>query len=111
MDDSVRDGAPTVQGCPLDRVLQLLSGEWTPHILWALATHGPTRHGALRRRVAGISAKVLTERLRMLEAEGLVYRDVVATVPPQVTYGLTELGRSLDVSLQGMDHLAGRIGS
>ena len=44
-----------LRGCPLDHVLRLLSGEWTTHVLWVLSTNGPTRHGALRRLVDGIS--------------------------------------------------------
>ena len=64
-----------LQGCPLDRVLRLLSGEWTTHILWVLSTNGPTRHGALKRLIGGISSKVLTDRLRMPEAEGVVYSE------------------------------------
>jgi len=109
MDDTAPGLRPLAQGCPLDRVLHLLSGEWTPHILWSLAAHGPTRHGALRRRIGGISTKVLTERLRMLEAEGLIYRHAEPTVPPKVTYGLTALGRELDAALKGMDHVAASV--
>lgn len=50
--------------------MRLLSGEWTTHILWVLSINGPTRHGALKRLIDGISSKVLTDRLRMPEAEG-----------------------------------------
>ncbi len=51
-------------GCPLERTLRLLWREWTPHILWVLGQSGPTSFGDLRRRLDGISPKVLTERLR-----------------------------------------------
>ena len=94
------------QGCPLDQVLRLLSGEWTVHILWLLSTRGPTRHGELRRRIGGISSKVMTDRLRLLEAEGIVYRHHEPTVPPKVTYGLTERGRTLDQALRAMERVA-----
>ena len=94
------------RGCPLDRVLRLLSGEWTTHILWVLSTSGPTRHGGLRRLVEGISSKVLTDRLRLLEAEGIVFRDYEPTVPPKVTYGLTERGRRLDQALREIEAIA-----
>lgn len=100
-------GAAIPQGCPLDRVLRLLSGEWTTHILWMLSTNGPTRHGELRRLIEGISSKVLTERLRMLEAEGVVFRDYEPTVPPKVTYGLTERGHELDGALRAVEQVAG----
>lgn len=100
---------PTVpRGCPLDNLLRLLGAQWTPHILWVLSHEGPTRFGALRRRLDGISAKVLTERLRSLEAEGIVYREHVATIPPQVTYGLTAKGRELAEVLGGLDRVAAR---
>ena len=102
------DGRGIVRGCPLDRVLRLLSGEWTTHILWVLGTNGPTRHGELRRLIEGISSKVLTDRLRMLEREGIVFRDYEPTVPPKVTYGLTEHGRDLDAALRGMEAVAAR---
>ena len=94
------------QGCPLDQVLRLLSGEWTTHILWVLSTSGPTRHGELRRRIGGISSKVMTDRLRLLEAEGIVFRDYEPTVPPKVTYGLTDRGRTLDQALRAMEQVA-----
>ena len=97
------DGRGIARGCPLDRVLRLLSGEWTTHILWVLGTNGPTRHGELRRLIEGISSKVLTDRLRMLEGEGVVFRDYEPTVPPKVTYGLTDRGRELDAALRGME--------
>lgn len=99
-------GPAIPRGCPLDHVLRLLSGEWTTHILWVLSTNGPTRHGALRRLVEGISSKVLTDRLRVLEAEGIVFRDYEPTVPPKVTYGLTDRGRRLDGALREIEGIA-----
>ncbi len=101
-------GAPITRGCQLDRVLRILSGEWTIHILWVLRKNGPTRHGELRRLVEGISSKVLTDRLRMLEAEGIVFRDYEPTVPPKVTYGLTDLGLELDQTLRAIENIAKR---
>jgi DNA-binding HxlR family transcriptional regulator len=56
------------------------------YILWVLDTNGALRFGELRRKVEGISPKVLTERLRMLEAIKIVQRDYEPTIPPQVTY-------------------------
>lgn len=96
------------RGCPLDHLLRLLGAQWTPHLLWALSHEGPTRFGALRRRLEGISAKVLTERLRALEEDGIVYREHVPTIPPQVTYGLTARGRELADVLGGLDRVAAR---
>ena len=74
---------------PMHRMLGVLAGPWTIYLLWVLYTEGPMRFGALRRRIEGISTKVLTERLRLLEAEGFLTRHYEPTVPPQVTYSPT----------------------
>ena len=79
--------------CPMDAILRLLMGPWTTYIIWILSTQGPLRFGALKRAVPGISTRVLTERLRMLERAGVVWREQSQTIPPAVTYGLTERGR------------------
>jgi DNA-binding HxlR family transcriptional regulator len=78
------------------------------YILWVLANSGPTRFGALKRKIEGISTKMLTERLRMLEQEGILYRHYEPTIPPQVTYGLTERAKELMVILNQLDDLAQR---
>ncbi len=108
MTKDASSAAAVPQGCPLDRVLRLLSGEWTTHILWVLSKNGPTRHGELRRLVEGISSKVLTDRLRMLEEKNIVFRDYEPTVPPKVTYGLTDLGLELDQTLRAIENIAKR---
>ena len=81
--------------CPMDRLLRLLTGPWTTYILWVLRSNGPTRFGELKRRVPGISAKMLTERLRMLEEARVVFRHYEPTIHPQVTYGLAKRGEEL----------------
>ena len=101
-------GATTAQAkesvtCPMDFILRMLMGPWTTYILYNLRTHGPQRFGELKRRVSGISAKMLTERLRTLEGAALVKRDYEATIPPKVTYSLTKRGGELD---EVMDRLA-----
>ncbi len=85
-------GQPTepAAACPMGELMRLLTGPWTMYILWILRQNGPTRFGELKRQIAGISSKVLTERLRMLEAARLIYRAYEPSVPPQVTYGHTE---------------------
>lgn len=82
-------------GCPMDSLLRVLMGPWTTYILYVLRTHGPTRFGELKRRVAGISAKVLTERLRMLADADIIERHYEPTIPPQVTYTLAPRGHEL----------------
>lgn len=95
-------------GCPIDSFLRLLMGPWTTYILWVLRSQGPTRFGELKRRVPGISAKILTERLRVLEAGGVIYRHCEPTMPPQVTYGLSERGRQMEALLDQISALAQR---
>src|SRR5262245_1999380 len=95
-------------GCPLDSLLRLLMGPWTTYILWVLTSNGPTRFGELKRRVPGISAKVLTERLRMLQDAEVIYRDFQPTIPPQVTYSLTTRGRELHEVLESLSVIAKR---
>ena len=56
---------------------------------------GTKRFGELKKSLDGISQKVLTQHLRIMEENGLVHRKVYAEVPPRVEYSLTELGRSL----------------
>jgi len=94
--------------CPMDALLRLLMGPWTTYIVWALVQHGPLRFGALKRAVPGVSAKVLTERLRLLESAGVLYRHYEAKIPPEVTYGLTPRGQELAPILQCMYALAQR---
>lgn len=101
-------GQDIPRGCPLDELLRLLGAHWTPHVLWVLHHDGPTRFGALRRRLSGVSAKVLTERLRSLEAAGVIYRHQVPSIPPRVTYGLTARGLELADVLSGLDRVAAR---
>jgi DNA-binding HxlR family transcriptional regulator len=79
----------------MDSLLRLLMGPWTTYILWVLRNNGPTRFGELKRKVPGVSAKVLTERLRMLEEALVVHRHFEPTIPPQVTYSLAERGVEL----------------
>lgn len=93
-------------GCPLDALLRILSGPWTIYILCRLHQNGPTRFGQLKRQLVGISSKMLTERLRSLEKAEILFRDHKPTIPPQVTYGLTEEGRELTTVLNQLNTLA-----
>lgn len=94
--------------CPLEILLRQLSGQWTLYILWILDTNGALRFGELRRKVDGISTKVLTDRLRMLESVEMVHRDHNPTIPPQVTYSLTERGKELSEALDRLYALSVR---
>ena len=94
--------------CPMDFILRLLMGPWTTYVVYNLRTYGPQRFGELKRRVGDVSAKMLTERLRTLESAGLVSRDYEATIPPKVTYTLTERGHELDKVLDRLGEIGTR---
>lgn len=84
--------------CPTRAALDRLADKWTVLIVAALAEH-PHRFGALRRRIDGISQKMLTQTLRSLERDGIVSRRVETTVPIAVEYSLTPLGATLAVPI------------
>ena len=92
--------------CPFHELLEVLARPWTMHVLWVLSTNGPTRFGALRRQVEGISSRVLTERLRVLEQKGFVFRDYEPTIPPSVTYGITNRMKDISKVLDDLNELA-----
>lgn len=80
--------------CPLTACMELLSGAWAAHVIWYLSG-GARRFTELRRDIPSISARVLSQRLRELEAKQVVARAVMPTKPPSVEYALTGLGRRL----------------
>ena len=94
--------------CPLELLLSQISGPWTLYLLWILDTNGSLRFGELRRKVPGISTKVLTDRLRLLESMEMIHRHHEPTIPLQVTYTLTERGKDLGGALSGLYELAVR---
>ncbi|MFF3920076.1 winged helix-turn-helix transcriptional regulator [Streptomyces sp. NPDC001852] len=80
--------------CPSRQILDVLANKWTMLVMGALSG-GPMRFGELRRRLDGITQKMLTQTLRTLERDGLVTRTVYPTIPPKVEYAATELGESV----------------
>jgi DNA-binding HxlR family transcriptional regulator len=82
--------------CAIGRLQELLTRPWTLHILWSLSENGPIRFGALRKSVNGMSARVLTERLRTLEAEGFMSRHCKPTIPLAVTYHITDRMKDIE---------------
>ena len=93
---------PCSARCPSRAFIELIGDKWTLLVLRAVG-EGVHRNGALKRRVEGISQKMLTQTLRALESNGLVARIDRQTVPPHVDYALTELGLSLREVLGGID--------
>src|SRR3712207_7880145 len=85
--------------CATRQVLERLASKWRILVVYALLA-GPQRHSELRRRVAGVTQKVLTTTLRDMESDGLVERRVLKqTAPQHVEYALTPLGRTLQEPL------------
>lgn len=82
------------QYCPTRMALDRIADKWTVLIVGQLST-GVHRFGELRRVIEGISPKILTQKLRELERDGLITRKVYASIPPKVEYSLTPLGQTL----------------
>jgi len=92
--------------CMIGGMLELLARPWTLHILWALSHDGPMRFGVLRKQIEGISSRVLTERLRTLEGAGFIFRHYEQTIPPAVTYGITERMKDIEKVLAQLEGLS-----
>jgi DNA-binding HxlR family transcriptional regulator len=80
--------------CPSRHVLDHVTSKWGVLVIVALA-ESPLRWGGLRRRIEGVSEKMLAQTLRVLETDGFVLREAQPTIPPRVDYSLTLLGRGL----------------
>lgn len=89
-------------GCPARALLDVLAEKWVLLILHALGER-PMRTGELRRRVSGISEKMLIQSLRRLERQMLVSREAFHEVPPRVEYRLTARGSSLAKIVKTLD--------
>jgi len=87
--------------CPTRLLLDRIADKWTTLLLTTLDER-PMRFNALKRRIDGVSQKMLSQTLRQLERDGLATRHVEATVPVSVTYEITPLGRTLVTALAPM---------
>ena len=81
-------------GCPVQATVNVLSGKWKVQILWHLS-FGELRFAQLRKKLRTVSEKVLTDQLRQLERDGVIFRQSEPTKPPTVTYSLNPEGRKL----------------
>ncbi|WP_151709940.1 winged helix-turn-helix transcriptional regulator [Acinetobacter brisouii] len=79
--------------CPSREILEHLTSKWAVLVLRCLS-EGVQRFSQLRKRIDGVSEKMLTQTLKTLEKDGFVTRTVYPEVPPRVEYQLTELGES-----------------
>jgi DNA-binding HxlR family transcriptional regulator len=89
---AARPGDVFDQNCPSRGVLDHVTSRWGVLILDALREH-PYRFNELRRRIGGVSEKMLAQTLQTLERDGFVLRDAHPVIPPRVDYSLTPLGR------------------
>lgn len=87
--------------CPVATTINLIGNKWKLLIIRDLM-EGTKRFGELRKSLAGISQRVLTENLRALEDDGLLNRKVFAEVPPRVEYSLSKTGLSLQPVITSM---------
>lgn len=81
--------------CPVRNVLSRVGDKWSMLVLFTLEGQSSIRFKELQRGIPDISQKILTATLKMLEADGLINREVFPEVPPRVEYSLTEKGKSL----------------
>ncbi|MDF0606161.1 helix-turn-helix transcriptional regulator [Neisseriaceae bacterium TC5R-5] len=93
------------ENCPTRQVLDRLADKWSMLIMNRLRTE-PVRFNQLRRDIEGISQKVLSQTLKKLERDGLIHRQVFASVPITVEYSLTKLGQTLSQTIQALSHWA-----
>ena len=83
-----------MSGCPIRNILDRFSDKWSTLSILHLGEAGILRFNELKKRIEGVSQRMLTVTLRTLERDGLVTRRVYAEIPPRVEYELTDLGRS-----------------
>ncbi len=80
--------------CPVDLTLSVIGGRWKGLVFWNLR-EGPKRFGEIKKVLAGINDKMLTQVLRDLEAKGVISRKAYDVIPPKVEYSLTKEGKKL----------------
>lgn len=103
MVDNARDRSqPPCSPSDLEEALSVLEGRWKILVLFHLFSNEIMRFSELQRALPGVSQKMLTQQLRELEKEGVVFRTIHAEVPPRVEYGLTTRGGDLLPVLQAL---------
>lgn len=101
------DGSPSC--CPhLHEAVELIGRRWTGAILAVLLDGGPMRFSEVAQAVPQLSDRLLSERMKELEARGIVTREVHAETPVRVEYSLTEMGRELAPTLRELGDWAKR---
>jgi DNA-binding HxlR family transcriptional regulator len=88
--------------------MELVGRKWTLHVVEDLL-NGPRRFGEIERSIRDANSKLITVRLRELEAAGLVTRTIYAEVPPRVEYALTKKGRELRPAIAALRRFGSRV--
>lgn len=101
LDDPTLEADVFAKNCTSRPVLQNVASRWGILALVALRD-GPYRFSALRRRVDGVSERMLSQTLQALERDGMVHREVHETIPPRVEYTLTDLGAEIADQLEAL---------
>jgi len=97
----------TPANCRAREMLVRVADKWSMYVIHVLAEAGPLRFNELRRRVDGVSQRMLTVTLRGLERDGLVSRAMYPEMPPRVEYALTPLGATLRELVRGLIEWSG----
>lgn len=88
--------------CAVEAAMDVINGKWKVMILYHLMLTGMQRFNGLKRRLPGVTQRMLTKQLRELEEEGLITRTVYAEVPPRVEYRLTPDGEELRPAIDAL---------
>lgn len=86
---------PVSDSCPMRGALEMLSGKWRTHVLYALCRQESCRFGELKKTIPKITNTMLSAVLKDLEGMGIVHREQFNEVPPHVEYSLTQKGKDL----------------
>ena len=100
--DGKDTSSPYVDKCPIVYAMELIGSKWKMPILWNLTQEDGLHYNELKRRVSGVTNTMLTKCLRELEKENLIVRCSYETVSPSITYHLTDIGKQLVPSLDGL---------
>lgn len=85
----------TPENCPIIHSMKIIGSKWKIPVLWYLTLNDGQHYNELKRTIGGITNTMLTRSLRELEEDGLLCRHDYGTVPPSVTYHLTDMGKAL----------------
>jgi DNA-binding HxlR family transcriptional regulator len=92
----------TSSECGIEYTLSVVGGKWKPLILWFLSKNGIQRYGEIRRFIPTVTNKMLSQQLKELANDGLIYRKDYKQIPPKVEYRITEKGMTLEPVLDYM---------